>query len=168
MEQVPQTANRASKKLLVTAIIVLVLVAIGVIVARWYRPSVVPPEAGGAPTVTHLPVTAVPNSFPSDIPIERGAKILDTYSATPADASRIQVTRVFESSKTVTENVALYKAFLSDSSRGWSIMSEAAGAAGSGQRFILAKKGDSLLDIGIYPRASGGSLVNLTVTMQTK
>ncbi len=53
-----------------------------------------------------------PEKFPADIPIESGAKITQNYNATAQDG-RFQATRVFETKKTLDENLTIYKNYLS-------------------------------------------------------
>ncbi len=65
-----------------------------------------------------VPVTKAPQSFPSAIPIEQGAKITQNYNAT-APNGMFQATRVFETGKSLDENFTLYNAFLK--SDGWTL-----------------------------------------------
>ncbi|MBI4050411.1 MAG: hypothetical protein HY609_06820 [Deltaproteobacteria bacterium] len=68
---------------------------------------------------TEVPVTESPERFPADIPIETGAKIVQNYNAETEDG-RFQATRVFETSKTLAANYALYKDFFTKN--GWMIL----------------------------------------------
>lgn len=53
----------------------------------------------------------LPDKFPTDIPIETGAKIIQNYNASTPDG-RFQATRVFESAKSMDENLKIYKDYL--------------------------------------------------------
>lgn len=59
-----------------------------------------------------------PSGFPSDVPIEAGATIIQNYEADVSDG-RHQATRVFQSSKTVAQNYQLYLDFLTKN--GWTV-----------------------------------------------
>jgi hypothetical protein len=158
-------ADPANRKLL---IVLIALVVVAGIVAVVWRRQPAPQPAGGGATVTHLPVIALPEAFPAGLPIEAGAKIVNNYNAVSTDGKRIQATRVFESAKTVAENAALYQAYVNDTKNGWTIMNQSDGPAGSGQKFIFAKKGDGILNIGISPRQPLGSTVDLSFTTPKK
>ncbi len=59
----------------------------------------------------NVDVNQIPVKFPTDIPIEAGAKITQNYNATAPDG-RFQATRVFETKATLADNLTLYKAYL--------------------------------------------------------
>lgn len=83
-----------------------------------------------APVATSTPVeiesgktdfgTSVPNGFPTDIPIEEGAQVEESYGYD--DAGQKQLTLVFLSNKTVEQNFILYKDFLTKQK--WNISNE--------------------------------------------
>lgn len=60
----------------------------------------------------------LPDKFPSGIPMEQGATITQNYNATAPDG-RFQATRVFETKKTLEENITIYKNYLEEA--GYSI-----------------------------------------------
>lgn len=67
---------------------------------------------------TELPVSQTPAKFPAEVPIEKGAKILQNYNISDADS--LQATRVFETTKSLDENFNLYKEFFTKN--GWTII----------------------------------------------
>ncbi len=69
---------------------------------------------------TEVDSSEAPEKFPSDIPIEAGARITQNYNATTADG-RFQATREFESTKTLAENLTLYRNYMT--SEGWEVRS---------------------------------------------
>jgi 16S rRNA C967 or C1407 C5-methylase (RsmB/RsmF family) len=65
-------------------------------------------------TKTEKAPTELPDKFPKDIPMETGAKVVQNYNATTEDG-RFQATRVFESKKTIDENLKIYEEYLKTS-----------------------------------------------------
>ena len=62
----------------------------------------------------------LPDKFPANIPIEKGAKITDNYSATSPEGI-YQATRAFETKVSLQDNLKLYSIFLKDN--GWDVKS---------------------------------------------
>lgn len=79
------------------------------------------PRESVKPTVTKqdVPANRLPEQFPGEIPLEEGAKILQNYNAKTAD-SRLQATRVFETSQSLEANYDFYTKFFKDN--GWMIL----------------------------------------------
>ncbi len=90
-----------------------------------------------------VPTTRLPDKLPADIPQEPGAKVTQNYTATTNDG-RLQSTRVFETAKTLDENVKIYTDYLKKN--GWTI---GAGADLKDVKAISASKGDLALQITI-------------------
>lgn len=61
--------------------------------------------------------TKLPTNFPADIPVEKGVKVEQSYSLNYVGQK--QLTIVFQSTKTVKENYAIYEDFLKKEN--WSI-----------------------------------------------
>lgn len=55
-----------------------------------------------------VPLDRVPQLFPEDIPIEKGAKITQNYNATSSDG-HFQATRAFETKKSLAESFKIYQ-----------------------------------------------------------
>ncbi len=72
----------------------------------------------GKVTKTNVDFDKAPQGFPEGVPIETGAKLTQNYNATTPDG-RFQATRVFETSKTLDENLAIYSDYLKK--QGWEI-----------------------------------------------
>lgn len=94
-------------------------------------------------TRTEVPADQVPEGFPSEVPIEAGAKITQNFEADLSSGSH-QSTRAFESKKTVAQNYALYTDFLTKN--GWAITAKSESADLSS---IFAEKNDSQLAVNI-------------------
>lgn len=76
-----------------------------------------------APTevkVMNVDFSQNPSNFPTNIPIEEGAKIVQNYNAT-TPTGLFSATRVFETNKSLADNYQLYKQFME--SNGWEITS---------------------------------------------
>lgn len=61
---------------------------------------------------------ALPQKFPSNIPIEEGARLTQNYNSTTADG-RFQATRAFETKASLDQNLRLYTDFLK--ADGWKV-----------------------------------------------
>ena len=148
------------------SIIVIVIVILAVVFAAvlWVTkgnvsPRLANPSASSTPksaapaaapvvvpvVTTPVPQGALPQQFPSDIPLEAGAQITLNYNAINA-AGNFQASREFISKKTVAENYALYQTVLKDN--GWNITGTQAGV--SAGDLIFATKGSNNLNIRIY------------------
>ncbi len=62
--------------------------------------------------------TKLPDKFPSEIPLEQGAKITQNYNATGSDG-RFQATRAFVTAKTLDANYKIYTDFFKNN--GWQL-----------------------------------------------
>lgn len=67
---------------------------------------------------SELPVDQVPQLFPKDVPIEKGAKITQNYNATSPDG-RFQATRTFETKKDLSESFKIYEDYFKKN--GWEV-----------------------------------------------
>ncbi len=65
---------------------------------------------------TDVDLDKKPESFPENIPLEAGANITQNLNAT-TPTGQFQATRVFETKKSLTENLTIYNEFLK--SAGW-------------------------------------------------
>ncbi len=113
-------------------------------------------------TKTEVDSTKVPENFPTDIPIEPGAKIVDNFNATAPDG-RVQATRSFESAKSAQENFTFYKNLLTQ--KGYEIVNT---ANRDNLQVIFAKKGDGLVNIAILNnQATSMRTVSITYSEAT-
>jgi len=148
-------------------IIILALIALGLIVWAAVRPqsqstpstATVPTKvantpqstAPGAPlkvSQTNVPVTSLPQDFPSDIPLEAGAVVTQNYNAT-ASNGLFQASRVFTSKNTAASNITLYTNFLN--SNGWDIVST---LNNNSIKVVSATKAGANLQVSVVPTAS--------------
>lgn len=67
---------------------------------------------------TNVDFSKNPEKFPSDIPIEAGARITQNYNATTPQGM-FQATKVFETSQSLGANLALYTKYFNDNA--WKI-----------------------------------------------
>lgn len=87
----------------------------------------------------------VPRSFPTQIPIETGAKIINSYNATSPDG-RLQATQVFESSKSVSANFKLYNDYLVKNN--WKILAQ--DSTKTNLQAIIAQNASGILGVTIH------------------
>jgi hypothetical protein len=118
------------------------------IVAAWFISKRQVPEKqqvlidlGTSIEKTNVAADQNPEKFPTNIPIEAGAKIVQNYNAT-AGGGRFQATRVFETGKTLNENLKIYQDFMK--ADGWAIQSTVNQA---NYKMLFASKGDSYLQV---------------------
>jgi len=110
-----------TKKIIIWVIIVVVAVAVLVVVfikTDIGQRAGVMPEPSPVALVKNVPAGDKPLGFPTTIPIEKGATIIQNYEADTADGQH-QATRVFESKLTVAQNYKIYSDFLAQNS--WTI-----------------------------------------------
>lgn len=88
-----------------------------------------------------------PQKFPADIPLEKNANITQNYNATTPEGV-FQATRVFETSKSLADNMTLYTDFLNKN--GWKISSTIDKPS---LKSIIGKKGSETLLINITDNA---------------
>ena|SRR3989344_5798696 len=102
-----------------------IIVLLLALVVFWQKPKSGQPEADNRSNVEIVKKDLVPNEtpagFPVETPIEEGAVIVQNYEADAPDG-RHQATRVFISTKTVSQNYQIYSQFLSQN--GWEISSQ--------------------------------------------
>lgn len=67
---------------------------------------------------TDVDFSKAPEKFPSDVPIESGARLTQNYNATTPDG-KLQATRSFETTQSLDANLVKYTDFLK--SNGWDI-----------------------------------------------
>lgn len=69
---------------------------------------------------TKVAESQLPDKFPADLPIEANAEITQNYNASTEDG-RFQATRTFETKKTLSENLSIYRQYLNNN--GWAVES---------------------------------------------
>lgn len=72
-------------------------------------------------TLTNVPISILPNNFPSNLPIETGAQLLENYEAVAPD-NRKQSTQVYTTRKSLSENIKIYSDYMQKN--GWQITSQ--------------------------------------------
>lgn len=92
--------------------------------------------------------TKIPTDFPTDIPVENGVKVEQSYSLNYVGQK--QLTIVFQSTKTVKENYALYTDFLNK--HNWSISNKYESAKVSS---LYGTKGNNDINVTISENTSG-------------
>ena len=142
------------KTKLVLGVIILLLIAAAA--SLWFRRQAAPssrqPEpvaktSTSTPVVQHNVDTAqLPEQFPSDIPLEQGAKITLNYNAVNAKGM-YQASREFISAKSLDQNFEFYQRVLKQN--GWMI-TQTLDDPTRHQKIILATKGANNLNIRVY------------------
>jgi hypothetical protein len=155
-----------SKKLLwIFAAVGLAAVIIVGATAAFYKKGGAPVAAKPAFKVEkkEIDLSKLPDKFPADIPQEKGAKVVQNYTATTNDG-RFQATRVFETAKTLDENVKIYSDYMDK--QGW-----VAGTATNTKtlRVVNGTKGDLTLQVTVNENsATKTKTVNITVTQLSR
>ena len=109
-----------------------------------------------------VPTGQLPDKFPRNIPIEKGAKIAENYSVN-ADG-RYQGTVVFETAKSIDVNVKIYLDYLAANK--WTVTSD---IKQEGARDITATKGELNLKIRIAENSiTNVKTVGLYLTLLSK
>lgn len=109
-------------------------------------------------TTQAVPQNILPSHFPSNIPIEAGAKILVNLNHTSTDG-RYQGTRKFVTAQSIVENSKIYKNFLE--ANGWKIESSSDTET---LKHFSARKGDDLIQIVLVESAvADGNTVEISV-----
>ncbi len=67
---------------------------------------------------TDVEISKLPEKFPSNIPLEEGAEVIQNYNSETPEG-QFQATRQFETKKSLAENYALYTDFMKKN--GWEI-----------------------------------------------
>lgn len=106
-----------------------------------------------------LPEDKLPDSFPTDFPVEEGAVVKEN-SISKSDTGATQSTREFVSKKTTTENINLYTSYLRNSD--WEIVNQ---ANESNYKLVRAKKGYQTIQISVKEDGlTGESIVTVSLT----
>ncbi len=126
------------------------------------------------PNQSRLPVPSVlagdlaanklPDNFPKDIPLEKGAKVLQNYQKTSSDGS-VQLVREFVTSKTIADNLQTYQDYMDNN--GWK---RSAGMIDQPKfKSFSATKDNVLLQVTIQENTSTRQIiVGIYVTFSTK
>lgn len=110
----------------------------------------------------NVEVTALPEGFPNNLPLEAEAKVTQNYNATTNDG-RVQATRVFETSKTLDENYKIYSDYAKNN--GWSLNT---GIDQKDLKVITATKDGQVLQVTInLNTATQIKTVNISLSQST-
>jgi hypothetical protein len=152
-----------SKNTLIAIVVIILVVLLG---TWWYIHSITPKVAmvhiatqspsttlPSTPVVTQttIPVSQVPNGFPSDIPLEQGVQITQNYTTQTNGQS--QAGRVWVTNQTLSQQFDIYQNFFANKKNGWTIESTQNETA---QKTIVAKKGDVQILVNINQNAITG------------
>lgn len=116
------------------------------------------PGSTSANKIENFQTGQAPRFFPTQIPIETGAKITESYNATSTDG-RVQATIVFESSKSVSANFKLYNDYISKN--GWEVLAK--DSSKTDIQIIVARNSTGVLSATIHKSdSSSRSIVDLS------
>jgi len=149
-------------KIAVAAVCVVVVIVVVLTIVSIYTKPV--PEIGSGLVVvpsrtgeTEVSINKLPVGFPTNIPLEKNAKVVQNYNATGTDG-RSQATRVFESKLTLDQNYKIYTNFFQANS--WKIDNKYQSASLDS---IFASNGQGQLAVNISKNSvSGVVTVNLS------
>jgi hypothetical protein len=106
-----------------------------------------------------IPTSQLPPDFPAEIPMEPGSKVTQNYTAQAGDG-RFQMTRAFETQKSLEENFRIYQSFFQRNN--WTIVSTVNQPSLKG---LLARKGGLSVQVSINENAATKvKTVDITVT----
>lgn len=109
------------------------------------------------PDLQSVPANNVPAGFPSGIPWEKNAAVLQNFTAKDPQTGKTQSTRVYISGKTMDENFAIYQKYLQNG--GWIISSSIDQPA---VKNLDAGKDGARFDITIAKDSKGEVTVNVS------
>ncbi len=141
-----------NKKVTTILIALVVVVVVLFVVVKSLKHTTEPAATGskqaGSSTVmqvktTEVPTTQTPEAFPADIPIEKGAKILQNFNAT-AENGLFQASRVFETAKSPADNFKIYSDYIQNN--GWKLVTS---VNQEKLKVLSAQKGKGNLQISI-------------------
>lgn len=113
--------------------------------------------------VTNIPISHLPNNFPSNLPVETGSQLLENYEATSVDNGK-QSTQVYTTRKTLSENVKIYTEYLQKN--GWIILSQEDKPT---YKMIYASKGISFLQVDLTEQSSPlANTIGISITTFNK
>ncbi len=113
--------NNKFKNIAIAAVALIALALVGAFI--YNKMNVKPKTEEAAPQPLEIkkvqvPATQLPGNLPSDLPIEKDAKVLQNFSAT-VDNLGVQYTRSYETKKSLAENLAIFTDYLKKN--GWTI-----------------------------------------------
>ncbi len=113
-------------------------------------------------TITEVPFENLPDKFPTDIPLEEGAKVVKNYNSNYTNGW-FEATRVFETARSPEENYTFYKNYFSDN--GWIILPSTNDNKLEGIKFIAATQNKVGVEVLIreYP-GTGIKIVGISIT----
>src|SRR5574340_549763 len=102
----------------------------------------------------------LPELLPKNLPVEKGAEVLENYEFSDASTGQRQSTRSYATKKSPEENVEIYKKYLLDNQ--WSAVSV---ADGNNQNILTASKGGGSIIIVVRNNAADSpDTVSVSVT----
>lgn len=112
-------------KNIILMVSIVIVLGLGIFAIKQKGTQVQPSTAGQTTTTTPEPKkedygTNMPTDFPTDIPVEKGAKVEQSYSLNYTGQK--QLTIVFQSTKTVKENYVFYTDFLKK--QNWNVINK--------------------------------------------
>lgn len=114
------------------------------------------------PVIQRIAFDQLPEGFPKDIPLEKGAEILQNYSFYNSDVpSKKQATREFISSNNLNQNLKIYQQYLQKND--WSIYRILQTAEIDG---LFARKKGREISIILRPdKTTGKVIVNISLVL---
>lgn len=165
-----------NKSIIILILVILALIAVFVVYKSVTNTKKAKQQPEQTPQATRLPVTSLtvkqienstlPVAFPKDIPLEKGAEILENYNA--EKNGRIQATYSFLSKKTINENYQLYYNYLTERKNLWYQVNTNTSPDGQTQ-FLFAKRGGiEEISISVNPEKQGARVVISVTSIGTQ
>lgn len=131
-------------------IVIVVLVVVGSLAYFWnqkYNPLSGRKSMESGIIVTPVAPGQMPANFPTNLPVEEGAKLLQNYVADAPD-NRNQATQVYTTKKSLSENVKIYAEYLQGN--GWVIKTQTDNPK---YKMLYAEKGTARIQIDLTEQA---------------
>jgi hypothetical protein len=107
-----------------------------------------------------VPAAQLPEKFPSDLPIEANAKVVDNFNSTISNGN-FQATRQYESAKSPDENYKTFESFFAKN--GWQTLTSSNTGT---DKSLTVEKGDTVIQALFYTNTvSKANIVKISVTV---
>jgi hypothetical protein len=135
------------KRFWVWAVITVVLIVFALCLVFW-KVSAPKKTASVVTVVSNVPAGQLPAGFPVNIPMEQGAPVVSNFNAA-TQSGQFESARAFQSSKTASQNIALYAEFLTNPANGLTMISSSTNPAGG--NIMVAENSGGVLTIEVSP-----------------
>lgn len=150
-------------KILIVMVVLVIIGSLAYFLTQKYSPLSGRKSMESGIAITEIAPGQMPANFPSNLPIEEGAKLLQNYAANAPD-NRTQATQVYTTKKSLSENLKIYSEYLQGN--GWIIKTQTDNPK---YKMLYAAKGEDRLQIDLTEQAAPlTNTVGISLTSLTK